>query len=114
MNEQYAKLVNLSTILYNHNTMTLSTLNHKQQELVRRLFETVHAQFPDITTDYTIRFNPENDQHIWVDITMPYEDVLEADLCDTMAQASFQIWEETGYRISLFPRSSEVEDMEFA
>jgi hypothetical protein len=45
---------------------------------------------------------------------MPYEDVLEADLCDTMAQASFQIWEETGYRISLFPRSSEVEDMEFA
>ena len=27
--------------------MTLDTLNHKQQELARQLFETVHEQFPE-------------------------------------------------------------------
>ncbi len=93
--------------------MTLDTLNHKQQELARRLFETVHTQFPEITTNYTIRFNPENNHHVWIDVRMPNDEEREADACDVMAQVSFQIWEETGYRISLFPRSV-MEEREFA
>jgi hypothetical protein len=101
----------------NHNTqktnMTLGILNHKQQELARQLFETIHAQFPEITTNYTIRLNPENNHHAWIEARMPSDEVREADACDLMAQVSFQIWEETGYRISLFPQSV-IEEHEFA
>ena len=85
-------------------TLTLFDLNHTQQNLVRLLFTQAQLRFPEIRTDFTIRLNPDNKEHILVTVFVPfYDNDREIEFSEYMAEIESDSHLETGYHISLMP-----------
>lgn len=85
--------------------MTILNINHKQEELIQRLFEQVHERFPQITRK-EIGVSPEDKEHLWVYIDAPLTEDESVELMNYAGTLTADILLDTGYWISLMPRFS--------
>ncbi len=75
-------------------------INHKQQELIDRLFAEVQQHYPEIhIKGYEV--NPDDKEHIWVIVHAPMDEEREIELGRYASGLSTDILMEYGYAISL-------------
>jgi hypothetical protein len=86
--------------MWNHITQPDIPMNHKQRELVQRLFANVREQYPEISlAGYAL--NPDDKNHIWVIVNAPMDEDREIEMRHFAVQLEGNIAEQYGYEISL-------------
>ncbi len=85
-------------------TLNLYDLTALQRNLVRSMIDETKKQFPDVTTDFDIWLNPDNKEHILVNVNVPfYDNEREIEFGDYTAELSCETYEQSGVLISLMP-----------
>jgi hypothetical protein len=82
-------------------------VNHKQAELLSRLFEQVQERFPSLERQEISR-SPEDSEHIFLYVHAPLSEDEEVDFINFTGDLEADIFQETGYRLSLMPRFSPI------
>ncbi len=86
-------------------TINLYDLSHTQRRLVQKMFDDAQAEFPEIATDFAIWLNPDDKEHILLNVQVPFFDnEREAEFSSFTAGLSADMHEESGLLISLMPR----------
>ena len=75
-------------------------INHKQKELIDKLFINIKERFPEIELK-DLSVSPDDPDHIWINILAPIDDDREVLLMDYAAELEADIDTEYGYRISI-------------
>ncbi len=85
-------------------TVTLYDLNYQQRTLVLALYEKAKASFPEVDTHFDISLDPDNKEHILVNVSVPFFDnERETEFSSFTAERSCEIHERSGVLISLMP-----------
>ncbi|MFY7998973.1 MAG: hypothetical protein ACOVSW_10290 [Candidatus Kapaibacteriota bacterium] len=85
-------------------TLNIYDLSHEQRQLIFALFDKAHERFPEISTTFDISLNPDNKEHILVDVFVPFFDN-ERELAFSSYTATIESdsYFETGHLISMMP-----------
>jgi hypothetical protein len=82
----------------------MQELPELHQRLIHSLVETVRVRYPEMTTDFEVWHNPENGEHILVNVYVPfYDDDREQEFSAYTATLECDYHEKTGVLISLLP-----------
>ena len=86
-------------------TFSLYDLPNTQRDMVYSLFDAVKERFSDVTTDFDIWLNPDNSEHLLVNVHVPfYDDDRELEFRDFAAELSCALHEQSGILVSLMPQ----------
>jgi hypothetical protein len=78
-------------------------INHKQAEILDRLFQEVQRRFPTIVRQ-ELRRSPEDKEHLWLYVEGSMTEEEEVDFINFSGDLEADILLDTGYSISLMPR----------
>jgi hypothetical protein len=82
----------------------MADLNMKQQELVQAMVAQAQERFPEMTTAFEVRRNPENSEHIFVTVYVPFFDnERELEFWQYTSELECETHLSTGWQISLMP-----------
>ncbi|MFY7998969.1 MAG: hypothetical protein ACOVSW_10270 [Candidatus Kapaibacteriota bacterium] len=85
-------------------TVTLYDLNYQQRTLVLALYEKAKASFPEVDTHFDISLDPDNKEHILVDVAVPfYDNERELEFSHFLAEIESDSHLATGMHISFMP-----------
>jgi hypothetical protein len=80
-------------------------VSETQRRLVYRLFDATKERFPEITTDFEIWLNPDNNEHLLVNVHVPfYDNDRELEFSAYTAKLECESHEQSGVHISLIPQ----------
>jgi hypothetical protein len=75
-------------------------LNHKQKELIDKLYNSVKEKFPEI--EYKdLSVSPDDQDHIWINVIAAMDDERDIQMSEYAAELECQIDQDYGYRISI-------------
>jgi hypothetical protein len=75
-------------------------LNHKQKELIDKLYQDVKEKFPEIEFK-DLSVSPDDPEHIWINIVASLDDKRDIELSEFASELEADIDSEFGYRISI-------------
>jgi hypothetical protein len=84
----------------------LPTLNHKQEELLHTMFEKVHERFPNIER-HEVSYFAEDKEHIILYVISHLSEEEEIEMMNFSGALTADIFEETGYYLSMIPLAPE-------
>jgi hypothetical protein len=85
-------------------TLSLYDLPHKHRELIHIIFDAAKERFADIATDFSLWLNPDNSEHILLNVNVPfYDNDREIAFRDYTAELSSDLYEKSDILISLMP-----------
>jgi hypothetical protein len=85
-------------------TRTPFDLSNIESEYIHELFARAQAQFPEITTDFDVWRNPDEKEHVILNVNVPfYGDERELEFRSFTTEQSCEILDEHGILVSLMP-----------
>jgi hypothetical protein len=81
-------------------------INHKQQQLIDELIQSIKERFPEVELIKVIE-SPEDPSDLWVYVTAPRAEEREFELRDFTSEKSSDILQDYGYLILVMPRRQE-------
>jgi hypothetical protein len=79
-------------------------MNHKQEQLVRELFDKVKNKYPEIILK-NLSVCPDDQDNIWVNILADMDEDREIELMHYCSTLECEIEENYGYAISIMPEN---------
>jgi hypothetical protein len=84
--------------------LNIYDLPHLQRSLIQTMIDETMKQFPDMKTSFDIWLNPDDKEHILVNVAVPFFDnERETEFSSFTAELSCEIHEQSGVLISLMP-----------
>lgn len=85
--------------------MNVYDLAPQQQSLVLAMYDAAKEHFPEIDTALEVWYNPDNKEHILLNVDVPfYDNDREQEFSSFTAELSCETHEQRGILISLIPR----------